>query len=112
MVTAACMAGERVAEPVIRKLFCSAIDLLVHCDIDDAGPGGAVRRGVREIHAVAPALAADEVTTEPLLVRSSLDEPLRWSGSLPPEDHRWTRGVGASGLRSVLAQGPEGGWAT
>lgn len=109
LVTAACMAGEHVAEPVIRKLFCSAIDLLVHCDIDDGGASGGMRRGVREVHAVAPALTVDEVTTEPLLARSSLDEPLRWTGSLPPDDQRWTRGLGAAGLRNVLAHGTEGG---
>jgi pilus assembly protein CpaF len=103
LVNAAIMAGEHVGEPVVRKLFCSSVDLLVHCDIDDAGEGGAVRRGVTEIHAVAPTMADDAATTEPLLVRSSLDEPLRWTGHLPPPQ-RWTRAADGD-LRELLSQG-------
>lgn len=104
LVNAAIMAGEHVGEPVVRKLFCSSVDLLVHCEIDDAGQGGRVRRGIAEIHAVAPTMADDGVTTEPLLVRSSLDEPLRWTGSLPPDDQRWVR-TAAADLRELLARG-------
>lgn len=104
LVNAAIMAGEQVGEPVVRKLFCSSVDLLVHCEIDDAGDGGAVRRGITEIHAVAPTMADDGVTTEPLLVRATLDEPLRWTGSLPPADQRWTRTADVD-VRELLSQG-------
>jgi hypothetical protein len=45
-----------------------------------------LRRQVTEILAVTPSLASDDFTTEPLFVRSSLGEPMRWSGSYPPED--------------------------
>jgi pilus assembly protein CpaF len=106
LVGAAIMAGEQVAEPVVRKVFCAGVDLLVHCDIDDGGSDGGVRRGVAEVHAIAPALAEGGVTTEPLLSRTSLDEPLRWTGALPPEGQRWTRAAPGGDLRPVLGASP------
>lgn len=117
LVNAAIMAGEQVTESIVRKIFCAGVDLLVHCDLDDRGEGGMVRRGVREIDAVAPAMGDHGVTTEPLMARSSLDEPLRWTGSLPPDEARWVRAGARTGthdgsataeLRSLLAAGAVG----
>jgi len=108
LVNAAIMAGENVAEPVVRKVFSSAVDLLVHCDLEEGGPGEGVQRQVREIHAVAPALH-DAFTTEPLLVRERIGEPLRWTGAVPPSAARLERALPAGrDLRSVLAGGATG----
>lgn len=88
IVNAAIMAGENVTESVVRRVFASSIDLVVHLDRDmrrqeDATDG--LRRQVREIIAVAPSLAADDFTTEPIFVRPNLGEPMRWTGNFPPE---------------------------
>ncbi len=85
LVNAAMMAGENVAEPVVRKVFSTTIDIVVHLDRDavpQEGSGG-LRRQVMEILAVMPAMG-DDFTTEPLFVRNSLGEPLQWTGALPP----------------------------
>lgn len=103
LVNAAIMAGENVGEPIVRKVFSSAVDLLVHCDLDEGGPGDSVRRQVREIHAVAPALH-ESFTTEPLLVRERLGEPMRWTGAIPPAAGRLERALPPGrDLRSVLS---------
>ena len=44
---------------------------------------------VREILAVTPSLSSDDFTTEPIFVRSELGEPMRWTGSYPPEELVW-----------------------
>ena len=79
------MAGENVAEPVVRKIFSTTIDIVVHLDRDTVPREGAsgLRRQVMEILAVMPAMG-DDFTTEPLFVRDGLGEPLRWTGALPP----------------------------
>jgi hypothetical protein len=51
---------------------------------DDAEHG--IRRQVREILAVTPSLSADDFTTEPIFVRPALGEPMRWTGSYPPDE--------------------------
>ncbi|MCP4966626.1 MAG: CpaF family protein [bacterium] len=89
LVNAAIMAGENVTEQIVRRVFAGSIDFVVHLDrdmrlVEDADHG--LRRQVREILAVAPSLASDDFTTEPLFVRPSLGEPMRWTGSYPPED--------------------------
>ncbi len=81
------MAGENVTESIVRRVFASSIDFVVHLDRDmrpNADEG--IRRKVREILTISPALSSDEFTTEPLFVRDSMDGPLRWTGTLPPPD--------------------------
>jgi pilus assembly protein CpaF len=85
IVNAAMMAGENVAEPVVRKVFSTTIDVVIHLDRDAvpvAGAGG-LRRRVMEILAVVPAMG-DDFTTEPLFVRDGLGGPLQWTGAVPP----------------------------
>ena len=89
IVNAAIMAGENVTEGVVRRVFASSLDFVVHLDRDmrrkdDADHG--LRRQVTEILAVTPSLATDDFTTEPIFVRSNLGEPMRWTGSFPPQD--------------------------
>lgn len=83
LVNAALMAGENVPEPVVRKIFSSSIDLVVHLD-RDVRTDGSVRRQVMEILAVVPSLH-DDFTTQPLFVRERLGGPLEWTGALPPD---------------------------
>jgi pilus assembly protein CpaF len=83
IVNAALMAGENVTERIVRKVFASTIDFVVHLDRDAAiRPGEALRRETMEILAVAPALT-DDFTTEPIFVREALGKPLVWTGQLP-----------------------------
>ncbi len=84
LVNAALMAGENVTEHVVRKVFGSSIDLLVHLDRDavareERGP----RRRTMEILAVQPSFG-DDFATEPIFTRESLGAELAWSGALPP----------------------------
>jgi pilus assembly protein CpaF len=86
LVNAAIMAGENVAEPVVRRVFGSSLDVVVHLDLDDPNrvrPGEGLRRQVVEILALVPALH-DDFSTEPLFVRNALGKPLEWTGALPP----------------------------
>lgn len=85
IVNAAIMAGENVSEPIVRRVFSSAIDLVVHCDMEDSRRSGeaGIRRVVTEIIALVPSLH-DDFSTEPIFVRESLDAPLIWTGTLPP----------------------------
>ena len=74
------MAGENVTESIVRRVFASSIDFVVHLDRDvrptqDEGN----RRKVKEILTISPALSAEEFTTEPLFVRDNLAGPLRWT---------------------------------
>ena len=83
IVNAALMAGENVTEHIVRKVFASTIDFVVHLDRDaTARQGEGLRRQTMEILAVAPALTED-FTTEPLFVREALGKPLVWTGQLP-----------------------------
>ncbi|MDQ3974192.1 MAG: CpaF/VirB11 family protein, partial [Actinomycetota bacterium] len=86
LVNAAIMAGENVSEPVVRKVFSTAIDVVVHLDLDDANranPAEGIRRQVTEIIAVVPSLH-DDFSTDPVFYRQSLGQPLQWTGMLPP----------------------------
>jgi pilus assembly protein CpaF len=86
IVNAALMAGENVTEPVVRRVFASTIDFVVHLDRDAAGPErGGIRRQAMEILSVAPSLT-DDFTTEPIFHRKALGKPLVWTGVLPGED--------------------------
>ena len=98
MVNAALMAGENVRDQVVRNIFASAIDVVVHCDRkDQSGDDGdsQILRQVREIVAVVPSLG-DTFSTEPVFVREALGRPMRWTGYLPPDHDR---------LQSALPEG-------
>jgi pilus assembly protein CpaF len=86
LVNAALMAGENVTEPVVRKVFSSTLDLVVHLDRDLIRDADApLRRRVIEVLAVVPSLY-DDFSTEPLFQRSHLDAALEWTGAVPPDD--------------------------
>lgn len=104
LVNAALMAGENVTESVVRKVFTSALDLVVHLDRDAAGDGP-IRRRVMEILAVVPSLRED-FSTEPIFTRAHLGAPLEWTGAMPPARlvSRIERALGdGSTMRDVVA---------
>lgn len=80
---AALMAGENVTERVVRKVFASTIDFVVHLDRDAVARSDGLRRQTTEILAVTPSLT-DDFTTEPIFLREALGKPFAWTGSLPP----------------------------
>ena len=86
IVNAALMAGENVSEPIVRKVFASSIDFVVHLDRDSMPMPGhdRLRRQVLEILAVVPAMR-DDFSTEPIFIREAIGRPLEWTGSYPPE---------------------------
>lgn len=85
LVNAAMMAGENVAEPVVRRVFASSLDFVVHLDRDTTGAGdGPVRRQVVEVLALVPALH-DDFSTQPIFARSRIGGVLEWTGALPPD---------------------------
>ncbi|MEA1903041.1 MAG: ATPase, T2SS/T4P/T4SS family [Actinomycetota bacterium] len=84
LVNAALMAGENVPERVVRKVFSSSIDLVVHLDRGSDPTGSRIRRETMEVRAVVPSLH-DDFSTEPIFIRDRLGAPLTWSGALPPE---------------------------
>lgn len=86
IVNAALMAGENVSEPIVRKVFASSIDFVVHLGRDTVARSGdsGLRRQVMEILSVVPALT-DDFSTEPIFLRDGLGKPMEWSGALPPE---------------------------
>ncbi len=95
LVNAAIMAGENVTEAIVRKVFSSAIDFVVHLDRDDinrADPEAGIRRQVVEIIQVVPALT-DDFSTEPVFARPALGRPLVWSGVLPIDHERIERSL-------------------
>lgn len=83
LVNAALMAGENIPERVVRKVFSSSIDLVVHLDRSIDPADRTIRRETAEIRAVVPALH-DDFTSEPIFVRSHPGGPLDWTGALPP----------------------------
>ncbi|HSJ83363.1 MAG TPA: ATPase, T2SS/T4P/T4SS family [Acidimicrobiia bacterium] len=83
LVNAALMAGENIPERVVRKVFASSIDLVIHLDRDIEPNAGGIRRQTVEIRALVPSLH-DDFSSEPLFHRERLGAPLRWTGSLPP----------------------------
>ena len=85
IVNAALMAGENVTDSVVRRVFSSSIDFVVHLDRDAAGSGEGLRRRTMEILAVRPSLS-EGFTTEPIFGRESLGAPLQWTGTLPTGD--------------------------
>jgi pilus assembly protein CpaF len=86
LVNAALMAGENVTEPVVRKVFASTLDLVVHLDRDSVRDAETpLRRQVIEVLAVVPSLH-DDFSTEPLFRRAGLGKSLEWTGVTPPDD--------------------------
>ncbi|HSL27016.1 MAG TPA: ATPase, T2SS/T4P/T4SS family [Acidimicrobiia bacterium] len=86
LANAAMMAGENVAEPVVRRVFASSLDFVVHLDRDATGfSDGPVRRQVMEVLALVPALH-DDFSTQLIFSRPRLGAPLDWTGALPPDD--------------------------
>jgi pilus assembly protein CpaF len=108
LVNAALMAGENVTERIVRKVFSSSLDVVVHLDRDDLVHDDVdhIRRQVMEIAAVVPALR-DDFTIEPLFVREALGRPLRWTGALPARlEERLERShAGTRSLRDVVGNG-------
>lgn len=83
LVNAALMAGENVPERVVRKVFSSSIDLVIHLDRRSDPVEQKMLRQTMEIRALVPALHND-FSTEPLFVRERLGSPLVWTGATPP----------------------------
>lgn len=83
LVNAALMAGENIPERVVRKVFSTSIDFVVHLDRGPDRSGDGIRRETMEIRAVVPALH-DDFSTEALFVRQRLGAPMEWTGALPP----------------------------
>lgn len=107
LVNAALMAGENVPERVVRKVFSSSIDLVIHLDKETRVSQGEIKRQTMEVRALVPALH-DDFTSEPIFVRERVGAPLMWTGALPPEhltsriETRLPRGVA---LSTVLERG-------
>jgi pilus assembly protein CpaF len=85
LVNAALMAGENVPETVVRKVFSTSIDLVVHLDREMQGESdGPIKRQVMEILAVVPSLH-DDFSVQPLFLRDRLGSGMYWTGALPPD---------------------------
>jgi pilus assembly protein CpaF len=96
LVNSALMAGENVPDRVVRNIFASSIDLVVHLD-RDVDRDGVVRRETMEIRSLVPSLH-DDFSTQPLFERAAPGSALRWSGAMPP-DHLTQR------IERLLPQG-------
>lgn len=83
LVNAALMAGENVPERVVRNIFASSIDLVVHLDRAVDVEGG-IRRETMEIRSLVPSLH-DDFSSQPIFERSHLGAPLQWTGAMPPD---------------------------
>jgi pilus assembly protein CpaF len=111
LVNAALMAGENVPERVVRKIFASSIDLVVHLDRDVDPQGGSIRRRTVEIRALVPSLH-DDFSSEPLFLRERLGGPLEWTGALPPDAliRRLERVMPSSQALTHVMQGAASTW--
>ncbi|MEX1134142.1 MAG: ATPase, T2SS/T4P/T4SS family [Acidimicrobiia bacterium] len=111
LVNAALMAGENVPERVVRKIFSTSIDFLVHLDRDVEPSEGKIRRQTVEIRALVPSLHED-FSSEPLFVRERMGGPMVWTGALPPEAiARRLQDALPGGLSLVeMMKGTEAGW--
>lgn len=86
IVNAAIMAGENVGVDIVRKVFSSSIDLVVHLDkenISEVDPTAGLRRQVMEIIAVEPSMSTSGFTTAPIFERGGFGKPLEWTGTVP-----------------------------
>jgi pilus assembly protein CpaF len=104
IVNAALMAGENVSESIMRKVFSSAIDVVIHVDREEVATSqDGILRGVTEIVAVEPTIS-EGFTTTTLFHRSSLREPLQQVGTIPEKlVQRIDKGLGSSlRLRDII----------
>jgi pilus assembly protein CpaF len=89
LVSTAIMAGANVPAPVVRQIFSSTIDLVVHLDREDVQykrDQTRIRRRVMQIVAVPPMQGAEvEFTVEPIFTRTHFDAPLRPTGAPLPD---------------------------
>ncbi|HEX6220926.1 MAG TPA: ATPase, T2SS/T4P/T4SS family [Acidimicrobiia bacterium] len=85
LVNAALMAGENVPERVVRKVFSSSIDFVIHLDRRTEPSDNIIQRQTMEIRAVVPALH-DDFSSEPIFVRERVGAPMEWTGATPPAD--------------------------
>lgn len=103
LVNAALMAGENVPERVVRKVFSTSIDFVIHLDRRTNPGDNGIQRQTVEIRAVVPALH-DDFSSEPLFVRERIGAPMVWTGATPPADmserieRQLPKGVGMSHL--------------
>lgn len=106
LVNMALMAGENVTERVVRTVFASAIDFVVHLELDERqqqSEDGAARRQVMEILEVVPSLSEGGFTTEPIFAREGLGKPLEWSGAVPRTSEVLDRSLsGGMTVREIL----------
>ena len=83
LVNASLMAGENVSENIMRNIFSSAIDVVVHVDRDENTTiDEGISRGVMQIVAVESNMS-DSFTTTTLFSRDSLQDELIFSGTIP-----------------------------
>ncbi len=108
LVNAALMAGENVPDRVVRKVFSSSIDLVIHLDRDMSPDGSRIRRQTVEILALVPSLH-DDFSSEPLFARDRIGAPLEWTGALPPDSlgRRLDRVIGQGTTLPGLMSGAE-----
>jgi pilus assembly protein CpaF len=111
LVNAALMAGENVPERVVRKIFSTSIDFIVHLDRDVEPHEGKIRRQTVEVRALVPSLHED-FSSQPLFVRERMGGPLVWSGALPPEPiaHRLQEALPGSQSLAALMKGTDAEW--
>jgi pilus assembly protein CpaF len=111
LVNAALMAGENIPERVVRKVFSSSIDLVVHLDRAPDPTGSRVVRQTMEIRAVVPSLH-DDFSTEAIFARDHVGDPLEWTGAQPPERlaRRLTHHLPASSTLAGLLEHGEPQW--
>ncbi len=105
LVNAALMAGENVPESVVRKVFASSIDLIVHLDRKTDPVSGSIHRQAVDIRALVPSLH-DDFSTEQLFGRERIGAPLEWTGALPTGRlaNRMSRiGHGSAGLADLMS---------
>lgn len=83
LVNASLMAGENVSENIMRNIFSSAIDIVVHVDREEnASIADGLVRGVTEIVAVESSMS-DTFTTTSIFSRKSLRDELEFNGTVP-----------------------------
>ena len=103
LVHAAVMAGENVTEQALRAVFAAGVDLVVHCELRQAGDSDrAARRRVSEIIAVVPSLHGG-FSTEPVYRRDHFDAPLEWTGFLPASAERLDADLPGMTLRDLAS---------
>lgn len=111
LVNAALMAGENIPERVVRKVFSSSVDLVVHLERGVEANGSGVQRQTMEIRAMVPSLHED-FSTELLFSRDRIGGALKWTGALPPDSlvKRLEESPGARSPVSRLMEQGAGSW--